>query len=174
MCDQQRLRAACAYVQTDQSLCLLLEYSMSFKLLIGHRLEFLSLKWGCKGSSESTLVKMPHCWKSHVAVHMYSLYFSVLMRLYLKYSRLLRTTQIQPLFVLILNCVMVCLSFLNLKIWAIILVPLILMHLQMQRDVWLDNVINLRQQSCYILSQTRRHYVTSFFIGWQVNICSWT
>ena len=23
------------------------------------------------GSSESTLVKMPHCWKSHVAAHMY-------------------------------------------------------------------------------------------------------
>ena len=24
------------------------------------------LKGGCTGSSESTLVKMPHCWKSHV------------------------------------------------------------------------------------------------------------
>ena len=30
-------------------------------------LEFLSLKGGCIGSSESTLVKMPHCWKSYVA-----------------------------------------------------------------------------------------------------------
>ena len=29
-------------------------------------LEFLSLNRGCTGSSESTLVKMPHCWKSHV------------------------------------------------------------------------------------------------------------
>ena len=29
-------------------------------------LEFLSLKGGCTGSSESTDVKMPHCGKSHV------------------------------------------------------------------------------------------------------------
>ena len=42
---------------------------MSFKLLTEHRMEFLSLKGGCTGSSESTLVKMPHCWKSHVTVH---------------------------------------------------------------------------------------------------------
>ena len=27
------------------------------------------LKRGCTGLSESTLVKMPHCWKSHVAAH---------------------------------------------------------------------------------------------------------
>ena len=38
---------------------------MTVKLLIEHNLEFLSLKWGCTGSFESTLVKMPHCWKSH-------------------------------------------------------------------------------------------------------------
>ena len=24
---------------------------------------------GCTGSPESTFVKMPHCWKSHVAAH---------------------------------------------------------------------------------------------------------
>ena len=29
-------------------------------------LEFLGLKGGCTGSSESTHVKMPHFWKSHV------------------------------------------------------------------------------------------------------------
>ena len=40
--------------------------SMTAKLLIEHHWEFLSLKGGCTGSSESTLVKMPHCWKSHV------------------------------------------------------------------------------------------------------------
>ena len=40
---------------------------MSFKLLTEHHLEFLSLKGGCTGSSEFTLVKMPYCWKSHVA-----------------------------------------------------------------------------------------------------------
>ena len=33
-------------------------------------LEFLSLKGGCTGSSESTLVKIPHCCKSHVSAHM--------------------------------------------------------------------------------------------------------
>ena len=39
---------------------------MNIKLLTEHHLEFLSLKGGCTGSFESTLVKMPHCWKSHV------------------------------------------------------------------------------------------------------------
>ena len=52
---------------SDQSFCLLLEYSMTVKLLTKHHLELLSLKGGCTGSSESTLVKMPQCWKSHVA-----------------------------------------------------------------------------------------------------------
>ena len=44
MCDQQSLRSACAYAQSDQSLCLSFEYSMSVKLLTEHHLEFLSLK----------------------------------------------------------------------------------------------------------------------------------
>ena len=39
---------------------------MTVKLLTEHHLEFLTLKRGCTGSSESTLVKMPHCRKSHV------------------------------------------------------------------------------------------------------------
>ena len=39
---------------------------MTIKLLAEHYLEFLILKGGCTGSFESTLVKMPHCWKSHV------------------------------------------------------------------------------------------------------------
>ena len=69
MRDQQRLRPACAYTQTDQSLCLSLEISRSAKLLTEYRLEFLSLKGGCTGSYESTLVKIPHCWKPHVAAH---------------------------------------------------------------------------------------------------------
>ena len=38
---------------------------MIVKPLTEHHLEFLSLKGGCRGSSESTHVKMPHCWKSH-------------------------------------------------------------------------------------------------------------
>ena len=43
-----------------------LEYFMTVKLLTEHHLEFISLKGVCTGSSESTLVKIPHCWKSHV------------------------------------------------------------------------------------------------------------
>ena len=44
---------------------------MTVKLLTEHHLEFLSLEGGRIGSSESTLVKMPHCWKSHVAADIY-------------------------------------------------------------------------------------------------------
>ena len=44
---------------------------MSVKLLTEHRLEFLSFKGDCIGSFESTLVKMPHCWKSHVPANFY-------------------------------------------------------------------------------------------------------
>ena len=40
---------------------------MIVKLLTEHHLEFLSLKRGCTGSSDSTLVKMSNCWKSHAA-----------------------------------------------------------------------------------------------------------
>ena len=43
---------------------------MSAKLLTEHHLEFLSFKGCCTGSSESTHVKMPHCWKSRVTDHM--------------------------------------------------------------------------------------------------------
>ena len=43
---------------------------MTIKLLPEHHLDFQSLKGGCKGGSELTLVKMPHCWKSHVTVQL--------------------------------------------------------------------------------------------------------
>ena len=43
-----------------------LEYSMTAKLLTKQHLEFLSLKGGCTGSSESTLVKM------HIVGHLMS------------------------------------------------------------------------------------------------------
>ena len=45
---------------------------MSVKLLTLLHLEFLSLKGGCTGLSESTHVKMPHRWKSHVTAHFIS------------------------------------------------------------------------------------------------------
>ena len=39
---------------------------MTLRLLTEHHLEFLSLKGGCTGSSDTTHVKMPHCWKTHI------------------------------------------------------------------------------------------------------------
>ena len=44
---------------------------MSVKLLIELNLVFLGLTGGYTGSSESTLVKMAHCWKSHVTVQIF-------------------------------------------------------------------------------------------------------
>ena len=43
---------------------------MIVKLLTEHHLEFLSLKGGCTGCSESKLAKMPHCWKSLAAAQL--------------------------------------------------------------------------------------------------------
>ena len=43
---------------------------MIVKLQTEHHLEFLSFKRGCTDSSESRLVKMPHCLKSHVTAHL--------------------------------------------------------------------------------------------------------
>ena len=48
---------------------------MTVKLLTELHSESLSLKGGCTGSSESTLVKTPHCkkkkcWKSHDMAHL--------------------------------------------------------------------------------------------------------
>ena len=47
---------------------------MIAKLLTEHHLEFLSVKGGCRGLSESTLVKMPHCWKSHAMAQLCEMY----------------------------------------------------------------------------------------------------
>ena len=38
--------------------------------MMGHHLEFLSLKEAAQAHYESIHVKMPHCWKSHVAAQM--------------------------------------------------------------------------------------------------------
>ena len=45
---------------------------MIVELLTEHRFEFLSLKGGCRGLSESTHVKMSDCWKSDAAAHILS------------------------------------------------------------------------------------------------------
>ena len=47
---------------------------MDIKLLTEHSLEFLSLIGGCRGSSESALIKMSSCWKSHAAAQLYHLH----------------------------------------------------------------------------------------------------
>ena len=44
---------------------------MIAKLLTEHHLEFLSLKGGCRSSSESTHVKMPHWWKSYALAQLF-------------------------------------------------------------------------------------------------------
>ena len=44
---------------------------LSVKLLTEHHFKFLSFR-GCTGSSESTLVKMPHCCKSHLTAHIWT------------------------------------------------------------------------------------------------------
>ena len=49
-----------SYQWSDQRLYWSLEYSITVKQLSEHHLEFLSLKGGCTGWSESTLVKMRH------------------------------------------------------------------------------------------------------------------
>ena len=45
---------------------------MIIKLLTENHLEFLSSTGGCRGSSESTLVKMSNCWKSNAATHKFA------------------------------------------------------------------------------------------------------
>ena len=39
---------------------------MTVKLLAEHHLEFLSIRGGFTGLSESIIVKMRHCWELHV------------------------------------------------------------------------------------------------------------
>ena len=68
MLNQQSLRSACAYAQSVRAFASRLSIII-VKLLTEHNLEFVSLKGGCTGLYESTLVKMPHCWKSHAKAH---------------------------------------------------------------------------------------------------------
>ena len=65
---------------------------MSVKLLVEHHLEFSMLKRRLHRLSESSLVKMPHCWKSHVVAHI-----QVHFRLYLiMEANTMNTDQIGP------------------------------------------------------------------------------
>ena len=67
-----QIRRMCSLIRAFASLL----NNMSVKLLTEHNLKFLSLKGGCTGSSESTHVKMPHCWKSHGAAQLVTIYLS--------------------------------------------------------------------------------------------------
>ena len=61
-----------AFASRLNILCvLLIEHHLEFLSLRGGCTgSFLSLKGGCTGSSERTLVKKPHYWKSDVTAHM--------------------------------------------------------------------------------------------------------
>ena len=62
---------------------------MIVKLLTEQCLEFLSLKGGYRGLSESTLVKMSNCWKSHATAHFHC-FFTILENSPAGYAKALR------------------------------------------------------------------------------------
>ena len=53
---------------------------MIVKLLTEHHLEFLRSKGGCRGLSESTLVKMSNCWKSHALAQLSNMSFTKIIK----------------------------------------------------------------------------------------------
>ena len=62
-------------IPTDQSRCKSLQYYMTVQLLTEHHLKFQSLKRGCTGSSESTLVKMPQIVENHMSRLLFEILF---------------------------------------------------------------------------------------------------
>ena len=70
------LRSACTYAQPAHTHSLIRAFASCLNILWVLSYwpniiwSFLSLKGDCKGSSESALYKMPHCWKSHVMAQM--------------------------------------------------------------------------------------------------------
>ena len=63
----------CMYSKEAIIICIMFKPNkiMLCYVMTEHHLEFLSLKVGCRGSSEVTHVKMPYFWKSHALAHMY-------------------------------------------------------------------------------------------------------
>ena len=68
---------------------------MIVKLLTERHLEFLSLKGGCRGSSESTLVKMSNCLKSHALAHVLGGFHASKISLWLGLNQNLRCDKYQ-------------------------------------------------------------------------------
>ena len=89
---------------------------MSVKLLSEHHFEFLSLKGGCTGSSESTLVKMPQCWKSHVSAQIVVFMKHRAPTICLSMRMLSVLMQLDYCLLLLLKCVIV----LGLYIWSLL------------------------------------------------------
>ena len=54
---------------------------MIVKLLTEHHLEFLSLKGGCRGLSESPLVRMSNCWNSHAPAQKLKISFVIMAKM---------------------------------------------------------------------------------------------
>ena len=73
---------------------------MTAKLLTEQHFEFLSFKENCTGSSESTLVKIPHCWKSRVVAPFFN--FAASLRSHISLN-IAETEECLILFDLILN-----------------------------------------------------------------------
>ena len=77
----QFIRDTCLFTSKDMGYLvppIQTSISYEYKLLTEHLLRFLSLKGGCTGSSESTLVKMPHCWKSRVTAQLFVCLFELM------------------------------------------------------------------------------------------------
>ena len=68
---------------------------MIVKVLTGRHLEFLT--GGCTGSSESTHVKMPHCWKSHVTAQIEYFLFAAILASILIFTIILGTSFFEAL-----------------------------------------------------------------------------
>ena len=62
---------------------------MTVKLLTERHFEILSLKGDCTGLSESTLVKMSHCWKSCATAQMLALPFASVLRISVSLSEVI-------------------------------------------------------------------------------------
>ena len=81
---------------------------MIVKLLTERHLEFLSITGGCRGPSESTLVKMSNCWKSRALAH---LYYRSLLSYYTMTTALFR----KPILQMQISPINQVLRFMNIK-----------------------------------------------------------
>ena len=70
MCDQQRLRPACTYAQSDQSLCLMLEYKATDRMAFGvskHKRRLHRLIW-VYTFQNATLLEITCCGSCYIQI----------------------------------------------------------------------------------------------------------